>query len=309
MAKKKTVAEQTQSGQVNSFTGGLNTDLHPMLQPNDTLTDCLNGTLITYNGNENMLQNDMGNYELKYAQLPEGYIPMGMKEHQGILYIASWNPFEKRAQIGSYPSPKTRYGDGVIKEYSIDPLEINELEINKDVKYYINGEEISVWEFRDENDTEGYENKESVSKLIFSIVTGIVVEKLQDNIKVPVTKNYQLSKIDASKSEIIFTDSFSEETSLGMGDRYQLDVAGENFTDDFQTFKYFIIDKDKNKHDVTESVFANQKQDSEFDDIIVKENLDDLVPVTFDYNGWLGAKYELNPINTSDVDISIVENN
>ena len=73
MAKKKTVAEQTHTGQVNSFTGGLNTDLHPMLQPNDTLTDCVNGTLITYNGNENMLQNDMGNYELKHAQLPEGF--------------------------------------------------------------------------------------------------------------------------------------------------------------------------------------------------------------------------------------------
>ena len=309
MAKKKTVAEQTQSGQVNSFTGGLNTDLHPMLQPNDTLTDCLNGTLITYNGNENMLQNDMGNYELKYAQLPEGYIPMGMKEYQGILYIASWNPFEKRAQIGSYPSPKTRYDSGNIKEYSIVPLEINELEINKDVKYYISGEELCVWEFTDENATEGHENKEAVSKLIFGIVSGVSVEKEKNGTKVSITENYQLSRIDASKSEIIFTDSFSEDTSIGMGDRYQLDILGEEFTDDFQSFKYFVMDKDKNKHDVTEHVFVNKRQVSEFDDVTVEENLDDLIPVTFDYNGWLGAKYELNPINVPDVDISIVENN
>ena len=49
---KKTVSDLSKSGQVNSFTGGINTDLHPMLQPNDTLTDCLNGTLITVISNE-----------------------------------------------------------------------------------------------------------------------------------------------------------------------------------------------------------------------------------------------------------------
>jgi len=36
-------------------------DTHPMVQGNDTLTDCLNGTLITMNGDEVILQNDMGN--------------------------------------------------------------------------------------------------------------------------------------------------------------------------------------------------------------------------------------------------------
>ena len=66
------VTEQTRTAQINSFTGGMNTDLHPLLQPNDTLTDCLNGTLITYNGNEHMLQNDMGNYQMRNAKLPEG---------------------------------------------------------------------------------------------------------------------------------------------------------------------------------------------------------------------------------------------
>lgn len=102
----KTVSDLTHTGQVNSFTGGLNTDLHPLVQPNDTLTDCINGTLITYNGNENMLQNDMGNYALEGSELPDGFIPLGMKEHNGVAYIVSHNPMTKEVQIGSYPSPK-----------------------------------------------------------------------------------------------------------------------------------------------------------------------------------------------------------
>ena len=104
------IANQTKNAQVNSFTGGINTDLHPMLQPNNTLTDCVNGTLITYNGNENMLQNDMGNYALEGAKLPPNYVPIGVKEHAGILYVVAYNPTNKNVQIGSYPSPKVNFG-------------------------------------------------------------------------------------------------------------------------------------------------------------------------------------------------------
>lgn len=126
---KKTVSDLTHTGQVNSFTGGLNTDLHPLVQPNDTLTDCINGTLITYNGNENMLQNDMGNYALEGSELPDGFIPLGMKEHNGVAYIVSQNPMTKEVQIGSYPSPKIEvYGNDYGS--SIDNIDMS---INVDV--------------------------------------------------------------------------------------------------------------------------------------------------------------------------------
>jgi hypothetical protein len=39
----------------NTFTKGLNLDVHPLMTSYDTLTDCLNGTLMTFNGNEMML--------------------------------------------------------------------------------------------------------------------------------------------------------------------------------------------------------------------------------------------------------------
>lgn len=45
----------------NTFDGGLNKDLNPVITPNDILTDCLNGTFVTFNGDELTLQNDAGN--------------------------------------------------------------------------------------------------------------------------------------------------------------------------------------------------------------------------------------------------------
>lgn len=125
------IANQTKNAQVNSFTGGINTDLHPMLQPNNTLTDCVNGTLITYNGNENMLQNDMGNYALEGAKLPPNYVPIGVKEHAGILYVVAYNPLTKRTQIGSYPSPKIDFDkepDGSENSLEVEPYKIKSIE-------------------------------------------------------------------------------------------------------------------------------------------------------------------------------------
>ena len=92
----------------NQFTKGMQLDTHPMVQSNDTLTDCLNGTLITMNGNEVILQNDMGNRRIDKAFLPSGYQPVGMKEYGGIIYVAAYNPITNKSQIGSFPSPQKK---------------------------------------------------------------------------------------------------------------------------------------------------------------------------------------------------------
>lgn len=90
----------------NVFTKGLMLDLNPLQVTNDTLTNCLNGTMFTYNGNENVLQNDMGNCQVETAMLPSGYVPLGSTSFGGIIYILSYNPLEKKCQIGSFPSPE-----------------------------------------------------------------------------------------------------------------------------------------------------------------------------------------------------------
>ena len=105
----------------NTFSNGLMMDLHPINTPNTVLTDSLNGTIITYDGNEHVLQNDMGNYKLKDCQLKPNYIPIGLKEYAGILYIVSYNPLDEHVEIGTYPSPEIKTPNsynGVKKELS-----------------------------------------------------------------------------------------------------------------------------------------------------------------------------------------------
>jgi hypothetical protein len=89
----------------NQFTEGLVCDLNPISTPNTVLTDALNATLITYDGNEFSLQNDRGNYPLENCRLKPNYIPVGLKEYGDILYIVSYNPLDNHVEIGTYPSP------------------------------------------------------------------------------------------------------------------------------------------------------------------------------------------------------------
>ena len=90
----------------NKFTKGLVMDFSPENTRNEVLTHALNATLITFNGNELSLQNDMGNARVETAFLPEGYIPVGTCEYGGIIYIVSYNPLEDKSQIGCFPSPE-----------------------------------------------------------------------------------------------------------------------------------------------------------------------------------------------------------
>ena len=106
---------------VNMFTGGMVLDSHPLVQSSDTLSDALNATYITMNGNEVVLQNDMGNRRVDNAYLPAGYEPVGIKEHGGIIYIAAYNPITHRSQIGSFPSPERNMGT----EYEDNGTEFN----------------------------------------------------------------------------------------------------------------------------------------------------------------------------------------
>lgn len=90
----------------NTFNKGLIMDVSPLSTTGDSLSDCLNGTFCTMNGDELVLQNDMGNGRVQTAYLPEGYIPIGTTQLGGIIYVASYNPFTNKCQIGSFPSPQ-----------------------------------------------------------------------------------------------------------------------------------------------------------------------------------------------------------
>lgn len=138
--------------QINQFNGGMIKDIEPLMVPNTVMTDCLNGTLITYNGNEFALQNDMGNYGFKNGALSNGFVPVGMKEHQGVLYIISYNPIDDKVEIGSFPSQQTIFTpivdnkDATIEDIIIDKTSLyKDLEgetkiilLSKDPNFYLN---------------------------------------------------------------------------------------------------------------------------------------------------------------------------
>lgn len=75
---------------ISTFNEGLNYDLNPITTPDNVLTDCVNGTFITFNGDELALQSSLGNKVL--TQLSTGFHPVGMKEYGGVLYIVSAKP-------------------------------------------------------------------------------------------------------------------------------------------------------------------------------------------------------------------------
>lgn len=151
----------------STFQEGLVMDFSPDNSSSDSLTSALNATLLTYNGNELCLQNDMGNGRVETAYLPEGYIPVGTCEFGDIIYIVSYNPLINKSQIGCFPSPErnitsTELGGcksslssndfqeikdgkvtGKLKAASVKKILYNK-EINPGDKYIIGAENIDI---------------------------------------------------------------------------------------------------------------------------------------------------------------------
>ena len=119
----------------NTFSEALNMDLNPLTTPNNVLTNALNATLITMNGNEFVLQNDLGNGRVETAYLPSGFVPVGVKEYGGIIYVASYNPQTREGQLGSFPSPEQNLTQDEIdnKQISVD---VGQFQKDGEIYYY-----------------------------------------------------------------------------------------------------------------------------------------------------------------------------
>lgn len=125
----------------NTFQDGLVMDLNPLTTPNTVLTSALNATFVTFNGNEYVLQNDMGNGRVETAKLPEGYIPIGTTELGGIIYIVSYNPLIDQCQIGSFPSPE-RIHSGNEKDPVISKFEGGTTTVELKAENFVKNKEI-----------------------------------------------------------------------------------------------------------------------------------------------------------------------
>lgn len=123
----------------NTFGEGLIMDFAPDNTQANVLTNALNATMLTYNGNEMSLQNDMGNGRVETAFLPEGYVPMGVCEFGGIIYIVSYNPQDNLCQIGSFPSPERNITKDDIPSDNMQPASIKNLQFQEEEAESPNG--------------------------------------------------------------------------------------------------------------------------------------------------------------------------
>ena len=117
-------------------------DLNPITTPNNILTDCINGTIITQDGNEYLLQNDFGNVKVDGAQLTPGYVPVGMKEYNGIIYIVSYNPVNNKTEVGSFPSIEFKNSSNsqtINSDININDITDNTLKYSDAINMYKEG--------------------------------------------------------------------------------------------------------------------------------------------------------------------------
>lgn len=293
----------------NTFTGGLIKDLNPIATPNDVLTDALNATLITFNSNETMLQNDMGNTNLTYypktweairyedntntdykevvskirekVKLKEGYIPIGMKEHGDIIYIISYNPKEDRTEIGSFPGPEYRPLDKIPSKEVQNILEIKENTLNKIYNLTEEGDTLlKPYDLISEYTMEGLspmfistnDNKGLYIPKYININTN---QDITDSINIvynykPEFNNYKIEKNEYSKVD---KSNVIEEINYTYQDKdYVL----------FNTNKDYILNK---------SDFTSLEQ------LIYKENYNKFISYPNVKKGDIGVSYTLEDIN------------
>ena len=146
----------------NQFTEGLVCDLNPINTPNTVLTDALNATVITYDGNEFSLQNDRGNYPLENCRLKPNYIPVGLKEYGDILYIVSYNPLNNHVEIGTYPSPMDiESSTDSNSEFELNSI-IEQIQHGDSKKYseLVEKSKLHVWTSDNEEDSKLYPGDE-----------------------------------------------------------------------------------------------------------------------------------------------------
>ena len=258
---------------VNRFTDGLNTDLHPLTTPNTILSDCINGTVITYNGNEYILQNDMGNYKLDKAKLHADYIPVGIKEYGNIIYIVSYNPIDKKCQIGSYPSPQTLFDNSEYGSKNENYQGVPTYTLNSNWTWPTN----TKWLLSD-----GIVNVESIKE----DPTG----KYNKDVLFTNTKPNQNLRIFFPENGDL------KDTFLNPGDKYYLKKEEGDSTWKFQRCEYYTLTESKEALQIEEGLVISDPGD------YTPEKLRN---VTWETPGWLGYKPSL--IEPSSFDLYLTD--
>lgn len=316
---------------VNTFKGGLVMDLNPMAGDGTTLSNALNATLLTNNGNELMLQNDMGNGRINKVRLDEGYIPVGIKEHGGIIYIASYNPETKKGQIGSFPYPKVEYdaSEFINEDTSLDFIYEEDPRTSKSI---CTGEDLTFYKIANSSQkiklfiTENESGEQVQAKfrqgdsftLTFSPETSSYL--MSDNIEATIVSKtasdyvtlHIISKEELEKGEPIsviydypYSGTLFLQISLNIPDTFDISYEYNNGT--FTIYPYAYNSEDsENIYTNTADVKVNSEHITNFNCdsfITLSTGTYDIYPVTSDkgYLNYLKQKIILNEDSKNNI--------
>lgn len=225
--------------QTNTFQEGVLMDLNPLIMPDNTMTSALNATLMTMNGNENVLQNDMGNGRVETAYLPKGYIPLGSTSFGGIIYVVSYNPLTNKSQIGSFPSPERNISSSEVSGMSATNISNNDF----------------GWMDAKEGATKYYIKKIINQDLIFYPGDKFIV--YSDNVASNYEKFYKeddytdlVKSIQTSRLDYLSLLALKQQNGEEISNKYDINKAiwelankGVTVSDNFKTYKVDIENK------------------------------------------------------------------
>lgn len=234
----------------NKFTKGLIMDFSPENTKNEVLTHALNATLLTFNGNELSLQNDMGNARVETAYLPEGFMPVGTCEYGGIIYIVSYNPLENKSQIGCFPSPERNINRDELGETITAPLDSSDFQ-EKDT----NGQFTGVIKNNSKYVLLKNDDLHPGDKFIVTSDSSIYNNDLADLYKYDsetsqfVLKEHpiialNIVSIEESGKIIYLNSDIRQYEHKTNGDTYKYHILGETATNEEQPFDQQAIDLD-----------------------------------------------------------------
>lgn len=207
--------------------------MHPLATPKTSLVSAKNATLLTYNGNENILQNDMGNAQIVDTRtgnimgLSDGFVPVGIKEYGGIVYIASYNPATKESELGTIPSPVIDYTLSNFTE-QVSDKQLTDIESNND---YIDSKILQEYIPIDEN-------------TVFRVGDQFIVELQLDGL---FTKDWEDVLVNNKPLITKYNDQDNIEYGLYTISLYSKTISGQyiNITSIIKNKQYYY-DKDGN---------------------------------------------------------------
>ena len=238
----------------NTFGEGIIMDFSPDNTQANVLSNALNATLLTYNGNEMNLQNDMGNGRVETAMLPTGYMPVGTCEFGGIIYIVSYNPQDDLCQIGCFPSPERNITQNELtNQTQIAPITNETFQGNNGTLKSLTAKVIIRTDALNPGDKYIITNTNEYTEKDLNCLSDLVKEGSPKHVKlsvVSIEESGKITKLETQRHSVTIGDEdysfiipFSKENSTGDVNETDIDSYRKKVSQNYNVFSSKVSGK------------------------------------------------------------------